>query len=115
LRKTLRKFELRLGWSALRAFLAQGRSLPNLIWLSLFGHPISFEIVLENDNGSSLAVAFRDACEALQPKVAFLAHHLDQAASEYVLDRERWVLGGQANRLASQRLVSSILIQTLTI
>jgi hypothetical protein len=63
-----------------------------------------FEVILEDDNGSSLAAAFRDACETLQPKVAFIALHLHEATSEYVLDAERWLLNGEADRFESEGL-----------
>jgi hypothetical protein len=58
----------------------------------------------QDDRSSLLAAAFRDACEVLQPKVAFLAVHRDQATYENILDRERWVLNGEANRFASEGL-----------
>ena len=55
-------------------------------------------------DADSLVAAFRDACEALAPEVAFIVTHLDQADIDWILDREAAVLSKDANLLAGERV-----------
>ena len=40
---------------------------------------------LKKDNNLHVALAFRDACEALEPEVAYIATHLHYAEFEWIL------------------------------
>jgi hypothetical protein len=56
------------------------------------------------DATSSIAEAFRKACETLHPAFAFIATHLDQATEQWMVGLESSVLNHEANRLATQGL-----------
>jgi hypothetical protein len=74
-------------------------------WQSQFLELLPEEEVvpLNQDPSFSLAQAFKSACEALDPDVAFIATHLDQAQRDFILEQEWIVLAQEANRLADTR------------
>lgn len=79
--------------------LPQHQVLQIYFWQSSF-----LELAAQKDNAYPLALAFRDACEALSPDVAFIVTHLDQAQHEWILTKEALVLNKDANALADERL-----------
>ena len=57
---------------------------------------------LEKDGNLKLALAFRDACETLQPEVAYIATHLDRAEFDIIMKVVHKIEVYDANYIAGE-------------
>ena len=58
------------------------------------------DLPLEKDGNLKLAIAFRDACEALQPEVAYIATHTYDAEFDSIIENAKRIETYDANRIA---------------
>jgi hypothetical protein len=59
---------------------------------------------VESDGAYRIALAFRNACEALHPDIAFVVTHPHQAEREWILGREWMVLARDLDALVDEQL-----------